>query len=386
MNIKYQKLKMQSKKQIKKICYRPTWAEIDLSAIDFNFRQVKSITGKQTKVMAVIKCDAYGHGLLPVARRLIGLGADYLGVASIDEAIALRKEKVKLPVLVLGNTLNEHTGPIVKYGLTQAVSDYKLASKLSHIAKREGKFIKVHIKVDTGMGRLGVLYREAIILIKKIKKLDNLTIEGLFTHFPCADSDSEFTSYQIEIFKQLISDLKKCGITVPICHAANSMGLIGYPESHFNLVRPGLMLFGIYPKRGLNIKLRPAFSLKTKAVFLKDMPSGQGISYGRNYITRKQTTVAVLSIGYGDGYPRNLSNRADVLIKGRRFVISGAICMDYIMVDIGNLPAKTGEEIVLIGSQAKIRISAEELAQLSGTIAYEIVCGIGSRVPRVYLS
>ena len=366
------------------IYYRPTWVEVDLSALEFNFRQVKRIVGKSNKIMAVVKCDAYGHGLLTVARRLVELGAGYLGVAGIDEAIILRKNKITSPILVLGNILDKDIEPIIKYKLAQTISDHKLALKLNQRAKRAGRVINAHIKVDTGMGRLGILYAGAIKFIRDIKRLSNLRTEGLFTHFPCADCDPEFTHYQIDIFSQLISDLKEIGIKIPLFHAANSMGIIGYPQSHFNLVRPGLMLYGIYPKPGLDINLKPALSLKSRVIYLKRVPSGQGISYGRSYITKKETTLAILPIGYGDGYPRNLSNRADILIKGRRFRISGAVCMDQIMVDVGDLGIKIGDEAVLIGRQGNQRISAEELACLSQTIPYEIVCGIGSRVPRLY--
>ena len=376
---------MQNDTPKSKIGHRPTWAEVDLSAFDFNYRQTKKIINKKTKVMAVVKCDAYGHGLLPVAKRLVRLGADYLGVASIDEAIILRKNKITLPILILGNILNKDIEAVLKYNLTQTISGYQLALKLNQKARRIGKIIGVHIKVDTGMGRLGILYREAFRFIQKVNQLSNLKTEGLFTHFPCADCDPEFTHYQIDILRQLINELEKSGIKIPLCHAANSMGIISYPQSHFDLVRPGLMLYGIYPRPGLNIKLKPVMSLKTRIIYLKRMPPGQGISYGRNYITKKETNVVILPIGYGDGYPRNLSNRADVLIKGRRFMISGAVCMDQIMVDVGDLGVKVGEEAVLIGSQGKNCIRTEELAQLSETIPYEIVCGIGSRVPRIYL-
>jgi alanine racemase len=367
------------------IGYRPTWAEVDLSVLDFNFLQVGKLTGPRVKLMSVIKCDAYGHGLLPVARRLAKLGADYLGVASIDEAVILREHKIRLPILILGNILNKDVEPVLKYNLTQTVSDYQLALRLSQKAKQAGKIIAVHIKVDTGMGRLGVLYKDAMKFTKQVRRLANLRIEGLFTHFPCADSDPEFTNYQIDIFNQLAGDLKRTGMEIPLLHTANSMGIIAYPQSHFNLVRPGLMLYGIYPRQGLDIKLKPLLSLKSRVIYLKRIPSGQGISYGRSYITSKETTVAVLPIGYGDGYPRNLSNRADVLIKGRRFRISGTVCMDQIMVDVGEARVKAGDEAVLIGCQGKMRISAEELARLAGTIPYEIVCGIGSRVARLYI-
>ncbi len=364
--------------------YRPAWAEINLSNLEFNFRQIKKIVSKKTKIMAVVKCDAYGHGLLPIAKRLTRLNVDYLGVASIDEAVVLRNNRLKLPILVLGSILNKDVEPVFKYDLIQTVSDYDLALRLNQRAKRAGRVIRVHIKVDTGMGRLGVLFTKAAAFIREVSGLSNLKIEGLFTHFPCADSDPEFTNYQIKIFNQLNLDLMRIGVKIPLCHSANSMGVMGYSQSHFNLVRPGLMLYGIHPKSGLDIKLKPVLSLKSRIVYLKRMPAGQGISYGRCYITKKETTVATLSVGYGDGYPRNLSNRGDVLMNGKRFRISGAVCMDQIMLDVGEERLKTGDEAVLIGSQKNLRISVEELAELAVTIPYEIVCGIGSRIPRIY--
>lgn len=364
---------------------RPTWAEVDLGAIDFNFRQVRKIIGKGKRIMAVVKCDAYGHGLLAIAKRMSSLGADYLGVASIDEAVILREKKIRLPILVLGNILSKDAGLVIKYRLAQAISDYRLALELNQQAKGAKRRAIVHIKVDTGMGRLGVAYQQAFGLIKRLSRLKNLRIEGLFTHFPSADSDAGFTRYQIEIFSQLVRKLKEKRINIPLLHTANSMGIVGYRHSHFNLVRPGLMLYGIPPRAGINLQLKPALSLKTRVIFLKRMPPGQGISYGRNYITKKETTIAVMPIGYGDGYPRCLSDRADVLIKGRRFRICGTICMDYLMVDVGDFPLRVGQEAVLIGREKQNSVSAAELAKLSGTIAYEILCGIGSRVPRIYI-
>ncbi len=367
------------------IGYRPTWAEVDMSALEFNFRQVKKTVGDDIKIMTVVKCDAYGHGLLPVARKLADLGADYLGVAGIDEAVILRENKIRLPILILGNILERYAGLVIQYNLTQTLSDHRLALRLNQKAKSVNKTARVHIKVDTGMGRLGVLYKEAGRLIKEISLLSHLRVEGLSTHFPCADCDEEFTNYQISLFNRLVDDLRRSGIQIPLLHTANSVGIINYPSSHFNLVRPGLMLYGIYPKEGLQVRLRPVLSLKTRIICLKNMPSGWGISYGRSYIIKRKTRVAVLPIGYGDGYPRILSNRASVLINGRRFRVSGAVCMDQIMVDIGNTQINVGDEVVLIGRQKGSRISVEELAYLSKTIPYEIICGIGSRVPRIYL-
>ena len=366
--------------------YRPTWAEIDLDALEHNFRQAKKIAGEKVKIMVTVKADAYGHGIIPVSRVLAKEGLDYLGVASIDEGIVLRKAKINLPILVLGITLPEHLEPIVKYNLIQTVCTEDLASILNKTAKSMHKKARVHVKVDTGMGRLGVSLDEAPNFIRKIKRLKYLDLEGIFTHFPLADTDTRFTNEQISVFNRLISDLEGDGITFRLKHAANSMGLIGYPQSRFNMVRPGLMVYGIYPKRHLVINLKPVLSLKTRVVFLRRFPGGKGISYGHSYITKKETTIVNLPIGYGDGYPRNLSNIGPVIIKGKRFTISGRICMDQTLVDVGNLKTGIAEEVVLIGSQGKEKISSEELARLSGTIPYEIVCGIGARVPRVYTS
>ena len=365
--------------------YRPTWAEINLHNLAYNFRQIKRMLAPKVKILVCVKADAYGHGLTAVGKKLLTLGVDYLGVASIDEGIRLRKENINLPILVLGMILKKDVAPLFRYNLTQTVCTEELASTLNSRARTIGQAVKIHIKVDTGMGRLGVLHNDARGFIKKIHRLKFINIEGLYTHLACADTHRDFTLRQIEIFNRLISELNKDGINIPLIHATNSMGLIGYQKSHFNMVRPGLVIYGLYPKEGLNIILKPVLSLKTKVIYSKRVPRGYGISYGHTYVTKRGTFIATLPIGYGDGYPRNLSNQAPVLIKGRRFKISGRVCMDQIMVDIRDFRVKIGDEVVLIGSQGKCRITAEELACLSGTIPYEIVCGIGSRIPRVYI-
>ena len=234
------------------------------------------------------------------------------------------------------------------------------------------------------MGRLGVLYEDALRFIKRIYKLKFINIEGVFTHLACADINRNLTLHQIEIFKRLVLELNDAGIHIPLVHAANSMGVISYRMSHFNMVRPGLIIYGLYPKENLDIRLKPVLGLKTKVIYLKRVPKRFGISYGHTYITKRNTTIITLPIGYADGYPRSLSNRAPVLIRGRRFKVSGRVCMDQIMVDVGDLAVKIGDEVVLIGSGGKNKITAEELARLCDTICYEIVCGLGSRVPRVY--
>jgi alanine racemase len=274
---------------------------------------------------------------------------------------------------------------VFKYNLSITVCDKALAVALNNKARILGKKARVHIKVDTGMGRIGVLEPDAEDLIKYISKLKFVRIEGLFTHFAFADMNEDFTVGQINLFNNLIQRLKKININIPFIHAANSMGVIGYKNSHFNMVRPGLVIYGLYPRKDLRINLKPVLSLKTKILFIKNLPKGCGISYGHEYVTPKATRVATLPIGYGDGYPRNLSNRAQVLISGKKFPICGRICMDQIMVDIGGCAAKVGDEVVLIGTQGKNTITAQDLAELAGTISYEIVCGLGTRIPRVYI-
>jgi len=367
----------------KHIGYRPTWAQIDLANLSHNFFQIKKRLAAQTKVLVTVKADAYGHGLIPVSRRLESCGVDYLGVASTDEGIRLREAGVKAPILILGLILKHEIPPLFKYGLTVSVCDEEFSRVLNKKAGQSAKKLKVHIKVDTGMGRIGVPHYDAYKLAKKISGLKHLKVEGIFTHFAFADLNRKFTFHQIGLFAKLLKKLSREGINIPLVHAANSMGLLDYKNSHFNMVRPGLVIYGLYPKEKLAISLKPVLSLKTKVVFVKKVPAGSGISYGHDYITQKATKIVTLPIGYGDGYPRNLSNKAPVLIRGKRFKICGRICMDQIMVDVGSAPVKTGDEAVLIGSQAKNKITAEELASLANTIPYEIVCGLGSRIPRV---
>lgn len=367
------------------IGYRPTWAEVRLDNLSYNLAQIKKRLSAKIKVMGTVKADAYGHGLIPVAKKLVDYGVDYLGVASIDEGIKLREAGINLPVLVLGLILETDIEPLFTYGLTVTVCTESFARVLNIKAKSLGRIINAHIKVDTGMGRIGVLYREALRTIKKIHSLKFINIEGVFTHFALADVNEEFTFTQISFFGRLVAKLHEDNIHIPLVHAANSSGIFNFEESHFNMVRPGLVIYGLSPGKNTGIDLKPLLSLKTKIVYVKKVPQGYGISYGHTYVTSKPTTIVTLPIGYGDGYPRNLSNQASVLIKGKYFKISGRVCMDQIMVDVGNTSVKAGDEAVLIGSQGKNKIIVEDLADLSGTIPYEIVCGLGSRIPRIYI-
>ncbi|MBL7085191.1 MAG: alanine racemase [Candidatus Omnitrophica bacterium] len=373
------------------ISSRPTWAEIDLGAIKHNLGQIKKVIGarKRTapKIMAVVKANAYGHGLIQVSRALQDLGIHYLGVASLDEAIALRREKIKLPVLVLGSILPEEIDTALGCDVTLTICNKEVAQQLNSKAKAANKSVPVHIEVDTGMGRIGVWHEQAFNFVKILKRMKNIHLEGIYTHFASASRDNFFTKYQLESFEALLKKLARENIQFTYRHAANSIALVDLKKSHFNLVRPGIIIYGMYPKRGFAkiLKLKPVLSLKTKIVYLKDVPRGRSISYGRTYITEKATRIATLPIGYADGYGRILSNRACVLVKGQRAPVVGKVTMDQTMIDVGHIKrVKIGDRVVLIGRQRQACMRTEEIARVSKTIPYEIVCSITNRVPRVY--
>lgn len=366
--------------------YRSTWAEVDLNAIKHNCKVIQTAVGKNTGIMAVVKADAYGHGLVRVSKLLDKMKIRYLGVATLDEALALRESGVKLPILILGSVLSGEAAAAVKNDITLTLCDRELLKAIKGIAKKKST-VRVHIKVDTGMGRIGVWHEEALEFIKDAKNTKNIEVEGIYTHFSVAGRDKFFTRYQIDSFDAVLSALEGSGIRIPLRHAANSIACVDWKKSHLNMVRPGLIIYGIYPKRNFPriIKLKPAFSLKTKIVFLKKVPAGRSISYGRTYITQSSTKIASLPIGYADGYGRVLSNKAYVLVRGRYAPVVGKITMDQTMIDVGHLRnVKVGDEAVLIGKQKAEEVRIERLARLAGTIPYEIVTGITNRVPRVY--
>ena len=366
--------------------YRPTLAEIDLGAIRHNLEITSHIVKAGTKILGVVKADAYGHGMREVSRTIVDY-VDYFGVASLDEAAILRSIGIKKPILVIGAILPEEIEGVLKFNVIQTVSDLDIPKRLSKLALSKNKKIKVHVKVDTGMGRLGFWHEEAVGFVKKIAKLKNIIIDGIFTHFPNAESDRVFTYNQIRNFKRLIEELWDNDIYIPVKHTANSMGLIDFKDSHMNMVRPGLMMYGIYPKQSLmkSILLKPALTLRTKITHLKLVPKGRSISYGMAYVTKKPTKIATIPVGYGDGYSRHFSNKAEVLINSSRCPIAGRVCMDMCMIDVGHLKnVKVGDDVILIGSQGSEIIRAEELAGLINTIPYEVLCNIGRRVPRIY--
>jgi alanine racemase len=366
--------------------YRPTWAEIDLKAIEHNYKQVRRVVGKNTNIMIVVKANAYGHGIVEISTVLERLGVNYLGVATTDEAIRLREHGIKTAILVLGSVLPDEVRVLVENNITLTLCSEDLLNAIKKEAAF-GRKAKVHIKIDTGMGRIGVWHEEALNFIKNIAQEKDIIVEGIYTHFSSVGRDDFFTNYQIEAFEKLLAKLEGFDINIPFRHAANSTATVDFKRSHLNLVRPGLIIYGMYPKHTFPklIKLRPALSFKTKIVYIKETPPGRSISYGRTYVTQKHTKIATLPIGYADGYARNLSNKAEVLVRGKRAHIVGKVTMDQMMIDIGHIKsARIGDEVVLIGKQGREEIRPEKLARLAETIAYEFVCGISNRVPRVY--
>ncbi len=367
--------------------YRPTWAEIDLGAVRYNLSQIQKRVEPGVRIMTVVKANAYGHGIVEVARRLCTSGVDYLGVATVDEALKLRVHKVKKPILVLGAILPAEVLVAVTNDITVTLCDRGLIPALESAARRSKHPAKVHMKVDTGMGRIGVWHEDALAFVREVTARKAIALEGIYTHFSSAGRDDFFTTYQIEAFERLLGVLDREGIRIPLRHAANSIATVDFTRSHLTMVRPGIITYGMYPKKAFAkfFQLRPVLSLKTRISYLKVVPPGRSVSYGRTYITEKETLIATIPIGYADGYGRILSNKAYVLVKGKRARVVGKVTMDQVMLDVGHIDkVKVGDEVVLIGKQGRDRITTEELAKLCGTIPYEIVCSISSRVPRVY--
>jgi len=368
------------------------WAEIDLDNIAHNVREVRRLAGKRTDIIAVVKADAYGHGTLETVKTLLDNGVTRLAVSMLDEAIQLRKIGIDVPILVLNHTDFRRLGEVLEYGITQTVYSHEMAKALSEEALRHGTKARVHIKIDTGMTRVG--FKPGYSAVKDvvaIMKLDGIIIEGIFTHFAVADTkDRSYTQRQFELFMSIIEELNRIGVLIPIRHVSNSAAIMQYPEMTLEAVRPGIILYGIYPSKEVDrsvIDLKPAMSLKANVIHVKDVESGVSISYGRTFTTKRPSRIATVPIGYADGYSRLLSNRSRVLINGQFAPVVGNICMDQLMVDITDISGdvKAGDEVVLIGRQGENEITAEEIADLMGTIPYEILCIIGKRVPRVYI-
>lgn len=357
--------------------YRRVYAEVDLGAIRHNLIKIKEHVKK--KLLVVIKANAYGHGALKVAEATQDI-ADYFAVATIEEAIQLREADIKNPILILGYVSPEYFDDLVRYDIEQTLFDYESAVLL---AKKGGK---AHIAVDTGMGRIGfVPNEESVEIIKKIYALEGIKIEGIFTHFATADEkDKSFTAEQFEAFSSFVKRLEEEGVNIPLKHVANSATIVDMPSLGLDLVRSGIITYGLKPSNDVgDIDIKPALKLKTHVVYVKTVPKGTPISYGRTYVTDEERVIATIPVGYADGYPRALSNCGRVTVNGCYAPIVGRVCMDQFMVDVTDIPnVKVGDTVGLIDEM----IPAEEIAALEGTINYETVCKISDRVPRVYIN
>lgn len=368
---------------------RPVWVEINLDNLRFNFRQLKKNISKNTKMMAIVKANAYGHGAMAISRVLVDEGVDRLGVALPEEGVELREAGYSLPIHVLGEILPEQHKLILDYDLIPTISRGETLENLNKMAESKDIRKKVHIKIDTGMGRLGLHPDDAVEFIKYALDLSNIEIEGLMTHFATADEkNKEYTYLQWERFNYVIRQLEEMGIEIPLKHAGNSATLLDLSEYQLNMLRPGIVLYGLLPSEQVkSIELKPVLSWKARIDFLKEVPSGTPISYGATYVADKKSIIATVPLGYGDGYSRFLSNKGYVLINGQKAAILGRVCMDQFMIDVTEIPdVEVGNELVLIGEQKSNKITATELAELIGTINYEVLCNISLRVPRKYIS
>lgn len=368
----------------------PVWSEINLTAVAHNIKQLISVTAPGAAFMAVVKANAYGHGAARVARTALNAGADYLGVARVAEGEYLRQWGINAPVLVLGYTPPDNYKALLENDLAQTIYSLENARELSAAAAVAGKMATVHVKVDTGMGRLGFQVDDrAVKEIIAIALLPRLQVEGIYTHFANADSgNKDHTMMQWRKFNIMLDNLVREGLDFRYRHAANSAAVIDLPETHLDMVRGGISIYGIYPSAEVHterVALKPAMAVKASVAHVKNVPTGAGISYGITHVTTTGTKVATIPAGYADGYSRLLSNRGEVLLRGTRAPVIGRVCMDQFMVDVGHIDGlEPGEEAVLLGSQGEQAITADEVAEKTGTIAYEVLCSVSARVPRHY--
>lgn len=372
--------------------YSRVYAKIDLDAVAWNMEQLKKNLKEGTEMVAVIKTDGYGHGAVQVASMLESY--DYVwgyAVATLDEAVVLRAAEIQKPILVLGCIFPDQYWEMLKYEIRMNVYTKEMAEAISALAVEKGEQAYVHIKLDTGMARLGFSAEESSIEeIKEIAELPNLVLEGVFTHFAKADEeDKTFTMMQLEKFEWMTQRLEEEGVTFPYVHASNSAGIIDVRRADYNLVRAGIAIYGLYPSEEVDkekVQLKPALSLKSHIAFVKDIPAGTPVSYGGDFVSEHQMRIATIPIGYGDGYPRSLSDTGYVLIRGKKAPIIGRICMDQFMVDVSDIPeVKFGDKVTLIGRDQEEYLPVEKLSELSGRFNYEFVCDLGKRIPRVYV-
>ncbi|MCC6865284.1 MAG: alanine racemase [Ignavibacteria bacterium] len=379
----------------------PTRAEIDFAKLAFNVEQVRrhihgEFPKKKIKICGVVKANAYGHGLEEISKKLVELGIDFLGVANYDEAIRLRKLIPNTPILVFGTLIHSKLEPakyvsiLHKHDLTATVASLDTAKFLDIYSRRFKKRFKIHIEVDTGMRRIGLDFKRAYRTIQQIAVLKNLELEGIFTHFASSEEKNKsFSKLQLKRFNKLLAELKKAGIEFPLVHSANSGAVLDLRESYFNMVRPGLLLYGYYPGNSVKnkISLKPIMNLKSKVTFIKKIDKGESVSYNQKYFASKPEFIGSVPIGYGDGYQRKLTNKARVSINKKLYKQVGAVTMDWIMVELGKrYKINIGDDVMLMGDDNGNELGADKIAQMCGTITYEILCAVADRVERVYLN
>lgn len=373
--------------------YRPVWAEVNANNIKDNLRFIRTLISKSTKIMAVVKANGYGHGVLKVAKAAIEAGVERLGVASVEEALELINYDIKVPIQLLSQPPISSVKIIVenstiKKSMISTVYTKNFVKALSEEAHNQNKKCLVHVKVDTGMHRVGANIKNVLNLVKYISTLSNIEIEGLFTHFACADDpENPYTLLQLKRFIELKETLKKNNFKFEIYHCANSAATLNFPQTHMDMIRIGIAMYGLRSsEKTFSLQVKPALSLKAKISYLKTVKNGEGISYGLTFKTNKKSLIATIPIGYRDGYSRQLSNKGVVLVKGKRVPVIGNVTMDQIMIDVTDIgEVKIGDEVVIIGNQGEEKIEVNELSKILNTIDYEIVCGITNRVPRIYI-
>ena len=371
---------------------RPTWIEIDVNRLAGNIRRFREFLPGHVQIMAVVKADGYGHGALPVSEVALSEGVSMLGVASLEEGAHLRKNRIASPILILGYTDPRKNRLLLELDLLPTIFHWESAYSLSQQALGMGKRMPVHVKLDTGMGRLGLRnIRNAIGFLESVYNLPGITLKGVYTHFATADDheDESFALEQLQRFEEILKACRDKGLDIKVKHAANTAAALKYPRSHLDMVRIGIGLYGCYPGNGVErsfVKLLPVMSFKSRIVFLKKVPAGTPISYGRSFITRGDTRIATVPLGYGDGYSRMFSNRGAMLVRGKKVPVAGRVCMDLTMLDVGKVPqVHKGDEVVVFGEQGGESILVDDLAEQLGTIHYEVLCSAGKRVPRFYL-
>lgn len=374
---------------------RPTMAEIDLSALRHNYHQLKKMIPRHCGMLAVVKADAYGHGFMDISGELDSMGITAFGVAFLAEAIQLRKAGIDRPILLLGGIYPGQEKKCIGFNISTVVFDIEQVRLLNETARKLYRKASLHLKVDTGMGRLGITQQDVPDFLRQLKELKNVELEGVLSHFASADEAEEeatrFTRQQCEYFARVVDTVKAAGFSPRYIHLANSAGVLIGELPCCNLVRPGISLYGAFPSPELataNLDLKPVMRLKSCVAMIKWVEPGTSISYGRKFIAPRRTLVASVPVGYADGYPRALSNRGEALVRGRRAKVAGTVCMDWVMLDVTDIPdVSVGDEVILLGCDRKGNcIRGEELADKAGTISYEIFCGISKRVPRVYIN